>query len=297
MATEADAPAITGCLPFGWKKLVTSNYLCSLASPRVSAPESPDASLTRKDVKFSRNERRSKSVDGSGAARAATRAAASVRRSRDLESCVSVHHQSMPSTQEEANSSRVPVTFPFHTSAGQESSQTQANSKPARNTGVLEPKRSHVQDATIPVAALFLPHKQPRVKSSIRPSASPREASKPPRHVRSSSANLESLSCWVHFTSHIFMCKYEEVTSRYSMEKKLGEGAVGVVWRCIECSTGEEWACKTISKSQLTCYEDVEALLDEVAALRALADHAAIASLHDLMEDEQVGRRLTSYIF
>ena len=93
-----------------------------------------------------------------------------------------------------------------------------------------------------------------------------------------------------HLSSHIFSKLYENVEDQYRLEEKLGEGAMGVVRRCIEKSNGRQWACKTISKSLLTSREHVEALIDEVEIQTMVGDHSAIVGLHDVLEDAKVGR-------
>ena len=92
------------------------------------------------------------------------------------------------------------------------------------------------------------------------------------------------------FVNHIFSQLHENVGDQYWMLEKLGEGAVGVVRRCIEKSNGRQWACKTISKSLLTSQEHVEALIDEVEIQTAVGDHGVIVGLHDVLEDDKVRR-------
>ena len=106
-----------------------------------------------------------------------------------------------------------------------------------------------------------------------------------PRHRRSASATQPSTASQ---TFHIFTQTYEYVECRYTLKDKLGDGFMGVVYRCTEKKTGQSWACKTIQKSKLSCREDVAGLRDEVAALRILRDHSAVVSLHDVVEDEDV---------
>ena len=106
-----------------------------------------------------------------------------------------------------------------------------------------------------------------------------------PRHRRSASAIQSSPASQ---TSHIFTKTYEGVECRYALGNVLGDGFMGVVYRCTEKKTGQSWACKTIQKTSLSCTEDVASLRNEVAALRILGDHLAVVSLHDVVEDEDV---------
>lgn len=106
-----------------------------------------------------------------------------------------------------------------------------------------------------------------------------------PYYRRSASASQPSTASQ---SSHIFFQAYEEVEWRYNLEEKLGDGCMGVVYRCTEKKTGRSWACKTIQKSNLSCAEDVAGLRDEVAALRILQNHSAVVSLHEVVEDDDV---------
>lgn len=64
--------------------------------------------------------------------------------------------------------------------------------------------------------------------------------------------------------------------------KPLGRGHYGVVRRCVNISTGEEFAIKTIRKARVS---RVESLLREVEILRKV-EHPNIIALVDVYEDE-----------
>ena len=64
--------------------------------------------------------------------------------------------------------------------------------------------------------------------------------------------------------------------------KPLGRGHYGVVRRCVDISSGEEFAIKTIRKARVS---RVETLLREVNILRKVR-HPNIIELFDVYEDE-----------
>ena len=287
MASEI-APAANGRLAHAGASLDFSMYLVTPASDPSSPFISPGPSLVRERVRARRIHRRSLSVNHD-------RAVPCDDRSTDLpptppaldKQIVSprVERKSVPHVSEPG---KAPTNFPgFSTTP--KSSQGHTSRTPTRAFTANESERSHVPNRSIPVAPVVLPPEQPRVRASSRPAAPERPTTvKSLAPTRTRSANLESVQYRLNFTSYIFTHQYEDVSARYRMEEKLGGGANGEVWRCVESSTGHEWACKTIKKRHLMCHDDVDALLAEVAVLRALGDHAAVASLHDLMEDEKV---------
>ena len=91
-------------------------------------------------------------------------------------------------------------------------------------------------------------------------------------------------------TDHIFG-EYETVEFRYVLKEVLGDGMLGVVRRCVEKDSGIEWACKTIKKCQMVHRDDIEAVRNEVATMMELSEHFVIASLHDVVEDDEVHSR------
>ena len=101
----------------------------------------------------------------------------------------------------------------------------------------------------------------------------------------------------MHRTSYIFTRSYVTLEVKYVLKERLGDGAMGVVRRCVERGTGQEWACKSIDKNLLRSQEDVAGLRFEVAAMKSLAGHPCIIGLYDLVEDETVSydrRQLSS---
>lgn len=67
--------------------------------------------------------------------------------------------------------------------------------------------------------------------------------------------------------SNILGLGERDVTLDYDLGRLLGEGAFGVVRRCRNLATGQEFACKTIVKNQLRRHADVEDVRREVQIL------------------------------
>ena len=87
-------------------------------------------------------------------------------------------------------------------------------------------------------------------------------------------------------TSNILGLGIRDVNADYEFGHLLGEGAFGVVRRCHHRRTGEEFACKTVEKSQLRRRADVEDVRREVQILMMLSSHPNVAALLHCYEDE-----------
>ena len=141
------------------------------------------------------------------------------------------------------------------------------------------------RDLTVSVAMKFR-----NSECDQHPFTAPRKphVANPVRPARSQSANLEEVWKSMHRTSYIFTRSYVTLEVKYVLKERLGDGAMGVVRRCVERGTGQEWACKSIDKNLLRSQEDVAGLRFEVAAMKSLAGHPCIIGLYDLVEDETV---------
>ncbi|CAI7798966.1 unnamed protein product [Closterium sp. NIES-54] len=105
---------------------------------------------------------------------------------------------------------------------------------------------------------------------------------------RSSSSSSLARSDSMGFGPSRFVLRqrYEDIALRYLVHKEqLGTGEYGAVRPCVEADSGRLLACKTISKQQITTYEDAEAIRTEVACLWEVRGHPSIISLHDAVED------------
>ncbi|OVA03832.1 Protein kinase domain [Macleaya cordata] len=66
----------------------------------------------------------------------------------------------------------------------------------------------------------------------------------------------------------------------YRLGRKLGEGQFGTTFLCVEKKTGKKYACKSISKKNLTTEEDVEDVKREIKIMQYLAASAVVGGHH-----------------
>ncbi|KAL4296516.1 hypothetical protein GQ457_12G026470 [Hibiscus cannabinus] len=79
----------------------------------------------------------------------------------------------------------------------------------------------------------------------------------------------------------------EDVKATYNIGKELGRGQFGVTRSCTHKQTGEQFACKTISKRKLTNKDDVDDVKREVQIMHHLTGQANIVELKGAYEDKQ----------
>lgn len=79
----------------------------------------------------------------------------------------------------------------------------------------------------------------------------------------------------------------KDVLGDYILGETLGEGAFGVVTRCTNKATGQNFACKKIEKKQLRRKADVEDIRREVQILMLLSSHPSVAALCAVYEDSE----------
>ncbi|XP_004513770.1 calcium-dependent protein kinase 8-like [Cicer arietinum] len=77
-----------------------------------------------------------------------------------------------------------------------------------------------------------------------------------------------------------------EIGLKYDLGRELGRGEFGITYLCKDKETGEELACKSISKSKLRTTIDIEDVRREVAIMRHMPKHPNIVSLKDTYEDD-----------
>ncbi|XP_057434409.1 calcium-dependent protein kinase 20-like [Lotus japonicus] len=77
-----------------------------------------------------------------------------------------------------------------------------------------------------------------------------------------------------------------EIGVRYELGRELGRGEFGTTFLCKDKETGEEYACKTISKEKLRTAIDLEDVRREVAIMRHLPKHPNVVTLKDTYEDD-----------
>ncbi|CAA3015383.1 calcium-dependent kinase 32-like, partial [Olea europaea subsp. europaea] len=67
---------------------------------------------------------------------------------------------------------------------------------------------------------------------------------------------------------------------------ELGRGEFGVTYLCTDKSSGELFACKSISKNKLRTSVDIEDVRREVEIMKHLPKHPNIVSIKDTYEDD-----------
>jgi calcium-dependent protein kinase len=77
-----------------------------------------------------------------------------------------------------------------------------------------------------------------------------------------------------------------EILVRYELGRELGRGEFGITYLCKDRQTGEELACKSISKNKLRTAIDIEDVRREVEIMRHLPKHPNIVTLKDTYEDD-----------
>ncbi|GFY93655.1 calmodulin-domain protein kinase 7 [Actinidia rufa] len=78
-----------------------------------------------------------------------------------------------------------------------------------------------------------------------------------------------------------------EIWQSYDLGRELGRGEFGVTYLCTDKSSGEVFACKSISKNKLRTRVDIEDVRREVEIMKHLPPHPNIVSLKDTYEDEK----------
>ncbi|CAI5467623.1 unnamed protein product [Closterium sp. Yama58-4] len=88
--------------------------------------------------------------------------------------------------------------------------------------------------------------------------------------------------------SNVLGKPYQDLEDKYKMSpKELGRGNFGVIHLCENLETGERYACKTITKAKLECWDDVDDVKREVHVLETLRGHPHVVSIIETIEDEK----------
>lgn len=80
---------------------------------------------------------------------------------------------------------------------------------------------------------------------------------------------------------------YEDVKLHYTLGKELGRGQFGVTYLCTEHSTGQQYACKSISKKKLVTKNDKEDMRREIQIMQHLSGQECIVAFKGAYEDKQ----------
>lgn len=78
-----------------------------------------------------------------------------------------------------------------------------------------------------------------------------------------------------------------DILAHCDLGRELGRGEFGVTYLCTDVSSGEKFACKSISKKKLRTAVDIEDVRREVEIMRHLPKHPNIVTLKDTYEDDQ----------
>ncbi|KAL4587143.1 hypothetical protein LXL04_000009 [Taraxacum kok-saghyz] len=78
----------------------------------------------------------------------------------------------------------------------------------------------------------------------------------------------------------------ENIEEKYMLDRELGRGEFGVTYLCIDRSSRELLACKSISKRKLRTAVDVDDVRREVAIMKHLPENSSIVTLREACEDE-----------
>nr|AOD75238.1 calcium-dependent protein kinase 9 [Camellia sinensis] len=79
--------------------------------------------------------------------------------------------------------------------------------------------------------------------------------------------------------------QYEDVKSFYTLGKELGRGQFGVTHLCTQISTGQQYACKSISKRKLVTRSDKEDMKREIQIMQHLSGQPNIVEFKGAYED------------
>nr|DAD42375.1 TPA_asm: hypothetical protein HUJ06_000605 [Nelumbo nucifera] len=77
-----------------------------------------------------------------------------------------------------------------------------------------------------------------------------------------------------------------DIGSTYELGRELGRGEFGITYLCTDKSSGQQFACKSISKKKLRTAVDIEDVRREVEIMKHLPKHPNIVSLKDTYEDD-----------
>ncbi|KAL9336319.1 hypothetical protein Peur_070807 [Populus x canadensis] len=78
----------------------------------------------------------------------------------------------------------------------------------------------------------------------------------------------------------------KEIEQRYELGRELGRGEFGITYLCTDKETGENFACKSISKKKLRTAVDIEDVRREVEIMKKMPQHPNLVTLKDTYEDD-----------
>ncbi|KAG8386125.1 hypothetical protein BUALT_Bualt03G0116500 [Buddleja alternifolia] len=90
----------------------------------------------------------------------------------------------------------------------------------------------------------------------------------------------------IHKPNTILGKPYVDIKSHYTLGKELGRGQFGVTHLCIDIATGQEYACKSISKRKLVTKSDKEDMRREIQIMQHLSGQSNIVEFKGAYEDK-----------
>ncbi|XP_057540367.1 calcium-dependent protein kinase 33-like [Amaranthus tricolor] len=118
-------------------------------------------------------------------------------------------------------------------------------------------------------------HQYPQQPPSERPIAQPPlKAPTPAKSVHKSDPNT------------ILGKPFEDVKMYYTLGKELGRGQFGVTYLCVDKQTGNQYACKSISKKKLVTRADKEDMKREIQIMQHLSGQPNIVEFKGAYEDK-----------
>ncbi|KAJ8772802.1 hypothetical protein K2173_027979 [Erythroxylum novogranatense] len=141
------------------------------------------------------------------------------------------------------------------------------------------------------------------ISSSSSSDSSPRESKRPPQYGHNElfppfpppPANLGPDRTLTQYqstgssseTGPILGKPFVDVKSIYDLDKELGRGQFGITYLCTEKSTGNKYACKSISRHKLVNQKDIEDVRREILILQHLTGQPNIVEFKGAYEDRQ----------
>ncbi|KAH9301922.1 hypothetical protein KI387_013505 [Taxus chinensis] len=81
-------------------------------------------------------------------------------------------------------------------------------------------------------------------------------------------------------------CDGHDINGKYVLGRELGRGEFGITYLCSDKETGDNFACKSISKKKLRTAIDIEDVRREVEIMKNLPQHPNIVQLKATYEDD-----------
>lgn len=155
--------------------------------------------------------------------------------------------------------------------------RTPDDSLSSHTNGEAVNEQTHNQPGS-PLSVQNKPPEQVTMPSSETSSepVQPKKAKKNPYMKRVASAGLRA---------EVLKRKTGNLKEDFMLGKKLGQGQFGTTFMCVEQATGEEYACKSISKRKLITDEDVEDVRREIQIMHHLKGHPNVISIKGAYED------------